>query len=50
MFSTQSENYIPFVDIFDIISLFTSELEEPKIGLSRKGLTLYYTLLGFDNT
>ena len=28
----------PFVNIYDIISLFTSELEEPKIGMSDKGL------------
>ena len=29
----------PFVHIFDIISLFAIELEEPKIGISGKGLT-----------
>ena len=29
----------PFVHIFDIISLFAAELEEPKIGISGKGLT-----------
>ena len=28
----------PFVHISDIISLFAIELEEPKIGLSGKGL------------
>ena len=28
----------PFVNIFDIISLFAAELEEPKIGISGKGL------------
>ena len=28
----------PFVHIFDIISLFAAELEEPKIGISGKGL------------
>ena len=28
-----------FVYIFDIISLFAAELEEPKIGISGKGLT-----------
>ena len=28
----------PFVHIFDIISLFAAELEEPKIGLWSKGL------------
>ena len=27
-----------FVNIFDIISLFAAELEEPKIGISGKGL------------
>ena len=30
----------PFVSIFDIISLFTAELEEPKIGISGKGLMI----------
>ena len=29
----------PFVNIFDTISLFVTELEEPKIGTSNKGLT-----------
>ena len=28
----------PFVDIFDIISLFAAELEDPKIGIWGKGL------------
>ena len=28
----------PFVNTFDIISLFAVELEEPKIGVSGKGL------------
>ena len=28
----------PFVHIFDIISLFAAELEEPKIGISGNGL------------
>ena len=27
-----------FVPIFDTISLFAAELEEPKIGISRKGV------------
>ena len=31
----------PFVHIFDIISSFAAELEEPKIGISGNGLTLY---------
>ena len=30
MFSTQSDNCTPFVHIFDIIFLFTAELEETK--------------------
>ena len=29
----------PFVYILDIISLFAAEFEEPKIGISGKGLT-----------
>ena len=29
----------PFVRIFDIISLFAAELEEPEIGISGRGLT-----------
>ena len=29
----------PFVHIFDTIPLFAAELEEPKIGISGKGLT-----------
>ena len=29
----------PFVHIFDITSLFAAELDEPKIGISGKGLT-----------
>ena len=29
----------PFVYIFDVISLFAAELEEPKISVSGKGLT-----------
>ena len=33
----------PFVNIFDIISLFAAGLEEPKIGISGKGLTLAIT-------
>ena len=38
MFSTQSDNCTPIVHIFDIIFLFAAELEEPKIGISGKGL------------
>ena len=29
----------PFVHIFGIITLFAAEFEEPKIGISGKGLT-----------
>ena len=29
----------PFIHIFDIISLFTVELEEPKVSMSDKGLS-----------
>ena len=28
----------PFVNIYDIVSLFAAEFEEPKIGISGKGL------------
>ena len=43
MFSTQPENYIPicqYLWIYDIISLFAAEVEEPKIGIWGKGLRL----------
>ena len=33
--------------IFDIISLFAAEFDEPKIDISGKGLTLYNTIPGF---
>ena len=39
-FSTQSDNCLPFVYIFSIVFLFAVELEEPKIGMGGKGLTL----------
>ena len=39
-FSTQSDIIVsPFVHSFDITSLFPAELEEPKTGISGKGLT-----------
>ena len=42
MFSTEPEKlYVHLLIFFDIISLFASELEEPKIGLSGKGLKIY---------
>ena len=34
----------PFFNVFDIISLFAAEMEEPKIGICGKGLTLYQTI------
>ena len=48
MFSTQADNYIPICTIFAITSLIPAELEEPKIGLSGKGLTLYHTIPNFN--
>ena len=32
----------PLVNIFDIISVFAAELEEPKIGMWGKGLNEVY--------
>ena len=41
----------PFVNVFDIISLFAAELEEPKIGISGKGLRVkIYNLSDIGNT
>ena len=37
----------PFVHIFDIISLFAGELEEPKIGTSGKRLSKRYKVFDF---
>ena len=37
-FLLDHKNVSPFVNIFDIISLFAAELEELKIGISGKGL------------
>ena len=39
IFSTQSDNFIPIFHIFDIMSFYAFELQEPKIGISGKGLT-----------
>ena len=39
-FQLNQETVSPFAHIFDMISLFAVELEEPKIGISGKGLTL----------
>ena len=39
MFSTQSDIISPNVHIFDIISLFATEFDEPKMGVSGKGLS-----------
>ena len=38
MIFTQSDNCIHICHIFDIISLFAAELEEPKIGIPGKWL------------
>ena len=40
MFSTHSDNSIPIISYFDIISLFAAEFEETKIGVSGIGLML----------
>ena len=37
-FLLNQKNVSPFVHIFDTISVFVAELEEPKIGLCGKGL------------
>ena len=37
-----------FVHVFYIISLFAAELEEPKIGISDKGLGILITRKVFD--
>ena len=37
-----------FVRIYDIISLFAAELEEPKIGISGKGLIYYLHAFGLS--
>ena len=39
-----------FVHVFDIVSLFAAELEEPKIGISGKGLRLTVTKLTLSKT
>ena len=41
-FLLHQEIVSPFVNIFDIMSLFAAELEEPKIGIQGKGLTNTY--------
>ena len=41
MLSTQSDNFIPICPFFDIISVFAAELEEPKIGIVFKRLSLF---------
>ena len=46
MFSTQSDNCIPICTYFYIISSFAAEIEEPKTGISGKGLTIsLYSIL-----
>ena len=41
----------PFVNIFDIISLFAAELEEPEIGMWGKELNFYqiHMYISFNN-
>ena len=39
----------PFVNIFDIISLFAAKLEKPKIGISGKGLITRISAKGFQS-
>ena len=39
----------PFVNILDNISLFAAELEDPKIGISGKGLIVTAKLSGKKN-
>ena len=39
----------PFLHIFDIISLFAAEMEEPKIIISGKGLTLCHAIQLFND-
>ena len=36
-FLLNQKNVSPFVNIFDIISLFAAEMEEPKISIEVKG-------------
>ena len=47
MFSTR-KIISAFVNLYDIISLFVAEWEEPKIGMLGKGLTHYHTMPHFD--
>ena len=42
-----SGNCIPIVHIFVMVSVYIAELEEPKIGMSGKGLTFSQTSPGF---
>ena len=48
MFSTQSDNCIQYVYIFDTIVLFAVELEDPKIGICGKGLSTTIVTNYFD--
>ena len=40
----------PFVHIFDVVSLFAAEFEDPKIGISGKRLNTYLYLLTYMTT
>ena len=45
MFLLNQKIVFPFVHFYGIVSLFPAEWEEPKIGISRKGIVL----LSFKN-
>ena len=47
MFSTQSDNCTPLVNVFDIIFVFAAELEESKIDICGEGLRL--CMKGFNS-
>ena len=47
---TRSDHCTTFVCIFDIIFLFAAEFEEPKIGISGKGLRAVIILLTLSQT
>ena len=52
VFFSNRKVYPPFVNIFDIISLFAAEFEEPKIGILGKGLMkgMWKTASGLERT
>ena len=49
MFSTQNQIIVsPFVHIFDIITLFAAECEDPKISISGEGLKNQIYIISFS--